>query len=91
MHALQLRDLITRLLVKDVTKRLGCMRGAAADVKAHRFFRGLDWDALARKEVQPPWVPSLRSAVDTSCFDEYDERDDTQPYKAGGDDWDRDF
>jgi len=71
----QLRHLIACLLVKDVTKRLGCLRGGAGDVKAHRFFRGLDWEALTRKAVRPPWVPSLRGATDTSCFDEYDEDD----------------
>jgi protein kinase A len=84
--------------VKDVTKRLGCLRGGAGDVKAHRFFRGLDWEALTRKAVRPPWVPTLRHALDTSCFDEYDEDDDSPPLRGGGgggggaaDDWDKDF
>ena len=89
---MQLRDLISRLLVKDVTKRLGCMRGGARDVKAHRFFRGLDWGLLARRELPAPWRPTLRGALDTSHFDEYDEKDEVAPYtKATADDWDRDF
>ena len=29
---------------------------------------GLDWDALLRKEIQPPWVPSLSSETDTVYF-----------------------
>lgn len=92
---MQLRHLISCLLVKDATKRLGCLRGGAGDVKGHRFFRGLDWEALTRKAVRPPWVPPLRGPTDTSCFDEYDE-DDGPPPKGGGgagsaDDWDKDF
>ena len=83
---------MTRLLVKDVPKRLGCLRGGAGDIKAHRFFRGMDWDALARKERPVPWRPSLRGALDTSHFDAYDEDDRLDAYRddelAG---WDNDF
>lgn len=88
---LQLRDLIQRLLVKDVTKRLGCLRGGASDVKAHRFFRTIDWDALYRKAVPAPWRPVVRSLVDTSNFDQYDEDDRVEPYRAGDDPnaWDK--
>lgn len=54
LHA---RDLISRLLNKDPTRRLGSKRGAA-DVKKHPFFRGLNL-ALIRT-VTPPEVPGLR-------------------------------
>lgn len=54
MHA---RDLISGLLNKDPTKRLGCKRGAA-DVKTHSFFKGLNF-ALIRS-VTPPAVSGLR-------------------------------
>ena len=63
-------DLIRRLLRKPVDRRLGSVNGAA-DVKAHAFFRGVDWDAVVNKEVPPPWVPVLQSEddADTSQFD----------------------
>lgn len=48
------RDLISRLLDKDPRTRLGSRRGAA-DVKAHPFFRGLNF-ALLRSST-PPVVP----------------------------------
>ncbi|XP_062209362.1 protein kinase PINOID-like [Phragmites australis] len=48
------RDLITRLLDKDPRSRLGSRRGAA-DVKAHAFFKGLNF-ALLRSSA-PPVVP----------------------------------
>jgi len=54
MHA---RDLVSRLLNKDPSLRLGSKRGAA-EVKSHPFFVGLNL-ALIRM-VTPPEVPGLR-------------------------------
>ncbi|XP_051179307.1 protein kinase PINOID [Lolium perenne] len=57
------RDLIARLLDKDPKARLGSRRGAA-DVKAHPFFRGLNF-ALLRSSA-PPVVPP-RAALHQQC------------------------
>ncbi|XP_062185857.1 serine/threonine-protein kinase OXI1-like [Phragmites australis] len=46
-----LRDLIARLLEKDPEKRIGS-RG----VKAHPFFRGVDWDRILHV-ARPPFIP----------------------------------
>ncbi|KAJ6840020.1 putative protein kinase PINOID [Iris pallida] len=54
------RDLITRLLAKDPAARLGSSRGAA-DVKAHPFFKGLNFALL--RSCRPPVVPKLGRAV----------------------------
>ncbi|KAK0579472.1 hypothetical protein LWI29_026780 [Acer saccharum] len=54
LHA---RDLISGLLNKDPSRRLGSRRGAA-DVKTHPFFKGLNF-ALVRS-VAPPEIPGLR-------------------------------
>jgi serine/threonine protein kinase len=48
------RDLIARLLAKDPAHRLGSRRGAA-DVKAHPFFKGLNFALL--RSSRPPVVP----------------------------------
>ncbi|CAN6348506.1 unnamed protein product [Urochloa humidicola] len=48
------RDLIARLLDKDPDRRLGSRRGAA-DVKAHPFFKGLNFALL--RSSRPPVVP----------------------------------
>lgn len=61
-------SLISRLLVRDPALRLGAGIGDAADIKAHPFFEGLDWDALERKEIPPPWKPVLSSEIDTAYF-----------------------
>ncbi|KAJ3052465.1 Serine/threonine-protein kinase [Rhizophlyctis rosea] len=38
----------------------------AAEIRAHPFFRGLDWEALRR--MRSPFVPQLKSITDTSYF-----------------------
>ncbi|EFJ21529.1 hypothetical protein SELMODRAFT_106784 [Selaginella moellendorffii] len=48
-------DLISKLLAKDPTKRLGC-QGGAEEIKSHAFFRGVDWEAI-QHVARPPWVP----------------------------------
>lgn len=48
--------------------RLGAGIADAEEVKAHPFFEGLDWKALERKEIPPPWKPNLANETDTSYF-----------------------
>lgn len=50
--------------------RLGGGPDDAREVKAHCFFRGVDWDRLFRKEYPPPFRPLVTSETDTSYFDE---------------------
>jgi serine/threonine protein kinase len=59
------QDLLKGLLTRDVNKRLG---GEA--VTKHPFFKGIDWDALLRKEIQPPWKPPVKSETDTSQIED---------------------
>eukprot|EP00475_Leptophrys_vorax_P019702 TRINITY_DN26_c0_g4_i1.p1 TRINITY_DN26_c0_g4~~TRINITY_DN26_c0_g4_i1.p1 ORF type:complete len:533 (-),score=161.59 TRINITY_DN26_c0_g4_i1:43-1641(-) len=57
------RDLISKLLVRDPTKRLGSgLSGSLTDIdeiKAHKFFDGLDWDKLLKREIDPGYKPEL--------------------------------
>ena len=48
------------------------MKGGAATVKAHPWFKTIDWDKLYHRKMQGPIVPHLRGADDTRNFDEYD-------------------
>jgi hypothetical protein len=36
---------------------------------AHPFFAGIDWDALQRLEVAPPFKPRVESETDIANFD----------------------
>ncbi len=60
------RDFILRLLNKSPSKRLGA--GGAAEVKAHPFFEGINWEDLAAKRVPAPFKPPLHNELDTNNF-----------------------
>ena len=62
-------SLLQRLLTRDPSRRLGAGPNDADDVKAHPFFRDVNWDDLINKRVPPPFCPTLRHASDTEWFD----------------------
>ncbi|KAJ0408621.1 hypothetical protein P43SY_008968 [Pythium insidiosum] len=69
-------SILKQLLERNVEKRLGSgksnmfkVKGVQA-IKNHAFFRGIDWHLLAQKQVTPPIVPNVSSAVDTAYFSE---------------------
>lgn len=52
------KDLLTRLMRKEPSKRLGYhMPKDLITIKKHRFFRKIDWAALERRELEPPIQP----------------------------------
>ncbi|CAK0742420.1 hypothetical protein CVIRNUC_001395 [Coccomyxa viridis] len=56
------KDLISRLLERKPTRRLGMLNGRAGDIKRHKWFDGLDWDALEARKMEPPRLPKEDSA-----------------------------
>lgn len=70
------KHLISKLLVQDSSKRLGCLAGKCGDVMRHKFFKSIDWNAALRRELRPPFVPPISSADDNSMFDKYPESND---------------
>uniref|UniRef100_A0AAY4DQ65 non-specific serine/threonine protein kinase n=1 Tax=Denticeps clupeoides TaxID=299321 RepID=A0AAY4DQ65_9TELE len=64
------QDLLKKLLVKDPHKRLGSGPRGAEDIKAHPFFKGLNWTDLAQKKLPSPFRPELRSELDVGNFSE---------------------
>lgn len=63
------RGLIKRLLRKHPHERLGGGKDDAGPVKAHAFFRHIDWNDLLHRRVEPPFKPSLTNDEDVSQFD----------------------
>ncbi|KAI9661146.1 MAG: serine/threonine protein kinase psk1 [Bathelium mastoideum] len=54
------KDLLTRLLRKEPKKRLGAnMPKDLQTIKKQRFFRKIDWQALERRELEPPIKPLI--------------------------------
>jgi protein kinase A len=75
------KDIIKQFCTVDRSRRLGNISGGAAKVKAHPFFRGVDWDAVYHRRDKGPIVPPVRFPGDAQCFDIYPEEDvGREPY-----------
>lgn len=86
------QDLIKRLLVIKPSKRLGCLKRGALDIRTHRWFRTIDWDAYMRMEITPPVVPEVRDEFDqTNFYFDDDEEMMQNSYNSGFVDWFDDF
>jgi serine/threonine protein kinase SCH9 len=59
---------LCQLLNRNPKHRLGAQRDAA-ELKEHPFFKTIDWDALARKHITPPFKPVVESDESTANFD----------------------
>lgn len=62
------KDLITKLLC-NVNQRLGS-RGAD-EIKAHCWFRGVEWDKLYQMEAA--FIPEVNGELDTQNFEKFEE------------------
>ncbi|GJJ07314.1 hypothetical protein Clacol_001515 [Clathrus columnatus] len=56
------------LLNRNPRNRLGALNDAA-ELKAHPFFKSIDWEALSKKQVTPPFRPDVESDESTTNFD----------------------
>jgi protein-serine/threonine kinase len=56
------------LLNRNPKHRLGATDDAE-ELKRHAFFADIDWDALSKKLITPPFKPQLKSDTDVSYFD----------------------
>ncbi|XP_072391519.1 ribosomal protein S6 kinase beta-2-like [Diabrotica undecimpunctata] len=63
------RDLVRKLLKRQVPSRLGAPPDDANAVKRHQFFKHIVWDDVLRRKYEPPFKPSLASDDDVSQFD----------------------
>ncbi|XP_007441354.1 protein kinase C theta type isoform X1 [Python bivittatus] len=59
------RDLLVKLFVREPERRLG----VKGNVRQHAFFQEINWEALEKKEVEPPFRPVVKSPGDCSNFD----------------------
>ncbi|KAJ7904285.1 kinase-like domain-containing protein [Mycena olivaceomarginata] len=63
------KQFVKGLLNRNPKHRLGAVRDAE-ELKEHPFFSSIDWNALARKQVTPPFKPVVESDESTANFDE---------------------
>ena len=67
-------DLIGKLMT-DASNRLGV--NGVNEIKAHPFFAGIDWKKLRDKAA--PYIPDVKSEIDTRNFDKFEEQESWVP------------
>uniref|UniRef100_A0A3B3D162 non-specific serine/threonine protein kinase n=1 Tax=Oryzias melastigma TaxID=30732 RepID=A0A3B3D162_ORYME len=65
----EVQSLLRALFKRNPTNRLGAGPDGIEEIKRHRFFASIDWKKLYRKEVRPPFKPSVGRPEDTFHFD----------------------
>ncbi|XP_022919692.1 cAMP-dependent protein kinase catalytic subunit alpha-like [Onthophagus taurus] len=68
-----LKDLLNAIIQVDRSKRYGMLKNGARDVKAHDWFKSIDWDAILYKKVKPSFKPKVVDPEDSTNFDRYEE------------------
>lgn len=63
------RDLIRKFLKRQVSQRLGAGPGDADAIKAHPYFKHINWADVINRKLKPPFEPMLTSEDDVSQFD----------------------
>lgn len=66
--SLEGRNFVKGLLNRNPKHRLGATDDAE-ELKRHAFFNDVDWDALSKKLITPPFKPKLKNETDVSYFD----------------------
>jgi len=59
------KNIVERLLDRSPTTRLS----DPSQVKAHAFFKSIDWEKLFHKEITPPFIPKVKDAASTENVD----------------------
>ncbi|KAF8806666.1 AGC/PKA protein kinase [Phlegmacium glaucopus] len=79
-------DIIMKLMEGDPSRRYGNLRHGAGDVFAHPWFREVDWDRLAARQITAPYLPRISGEGDASAYDNYPEDNAASMYGLPGPD-----
>ena len=64
------KDLLRKLLHRKPKLRLGSGENGVEEIKNHKFFKCIDWNKLANKQIKPPFKPKVKFDSDSRNFDE---------------------
>ena len=70
------KSLVKHLLVQDLSKRYGNLKGGVSDIKDHRFFKELDWNNLVKYKIKAPYTPTVSGKGDCNNFAECEDSED---------------
>ena len=71
------KDIICKLLNKDIKGRLGYASGIE-EIKNHPFFKGIDFQEIQNKKIISPFVPKIDNSTDVQNFDETFTKEDVE-------------
>ncbi|XP_050459128.1 cGMP-dependent protein kinase, isozyme 2 forms cD4/T1/T3A/T3B isoform X2 [Cataglyphis hispanica] len=82
--------LIKKLCRDNPAERLGYQKGGISEIQKHKWFDGFNWEGLRTRTLEPPILPRVAGATDTTNFDAYPaDSDPPPPDDISG--WDNDF
>ncbi|XP_063367430.1 protein kinase C [Cydia amplana] len=61
-------SILKGFMTKNPLRRLG-VAGGSAGIRAHAFFKDVDWDALQQRRLRPPFRPKVCSKREAVNFD----------------------
>uniref|UniRef100_A0AAV2LS08 Ribosomal protein S6 kinase n=1 Tax=Knipowitschia caucasica TaxID=637954 RepID=A0AAV2LS08_KNICA len=65
----EVQSLLRALFKRNPANRLGAGPDGVEEIKRHRFFASIDWNRLFKREMRPPFKPSVGRPEDTFHFD----------------------
>lgn len=73
-------NILKAFMTKNPAKRLGCVnsQGGEDAIRAHPFFKDMDWEALESRNMKPPFKPKIKGKKDTTNFDQDFTREEPQ-------------
>lgn len=85
-------DLIKALLKKEPSERLPMRPGGCKNMREHKWYADLNWDALGNGSNDAPYKPVVKSKKDIANFSARKEDMPKQlEYKDDGSGWDKEF
>ncbi|GMM42939.1 hypothetical protein DAHU10_038490 [Hanseniaspora uvarum] len=76
-------DLLTKLINRDLSQRLGNLQNGVEDIKNHIWFQEVNWQKMFKKNIETPYEPPIKAGHgDTSQYEYFEE--DTEDMKQYG-------
>jgi p90 ribosomal S6 kinase len=67
--SIEAKSLLTGLLERNATRRIGSGPDDANEIKRHPWFASIDWDKLYKREIETPFKPMVTGPEDTRNID----------------------
>ena len=70
--SVETKDFIQKLLDVNEKTRLGSGPNGVDNIKAHPFFRGINFELLEQKHIEPPFKPQVKQSDDIPVYPNFE-------------------